>query len=396
MGTGHAVAAVTLHVVDVVADTAKLRQARQGQEEVAGPGVLHLDVRQLGEGLLHLGDDQPLYVCRIPRPIDNAAAVEQPVIPCGPVVVEQVVAIFQAVVLRQQGAGPLLPQHLGGDDLRAARHALARQLRHQVAEIGVAGHHHEARLHRPLGRLHQGNLARSDAGDGGLLEDATTQGADGFRLPQRQVEGVDMAAALVQQGADVAIACHHLAHPFGIEQLQLIVAPLLPAGMLCLEFVELLLRLGGKDPPLLQIALDVVALDPLADDVSPLKQHGAEQPGLIRRAVRFYGVDVTAVGVDYLAAVAAAGAKPHPGRLQHHHLVALLHQVQGAGEAGIPGPYDADVALKLLGEHRVGGVLVGTGCVVTLYMFGHDPCFLTGSFPIFALFNVKSWRGCGR
>ncbi|MNC07617.1 hypothetical protein D3C75_551700 [compost metagenome] len=166
--------------------------------------------------------------------------------------------------------------------------------------------------------------------------------------------------------------------------------------MLCLELVELLLGLGGKDTALLQIALDVVALDPLADDVSPLKQHGAEQPGLIRRAVRFYGVDVTAVGVDYLAAVAAAGAKADSRGFQHHHLVALLHQVQGAGEAGIPGPYDTDVALKLLGEHRVGGVLVGTGCVVTLYMFGHDPCFLTGSFPIFALFNVKSWRGCGR
>jgi hypothetical protein len=45
--------------------------------------------------------------------------------------------------------------------------------------------------------------------------------------------------------------------------------------------------------------------------ICPLKQHGAEQPGLIRRAVRFYGVDVAAVGVDDLAAVATAGAKTH-------------------------------------------------------------------------------------
>ncbi len=55
MGTGDAMAAVALHVVDVGADTAKLRQARQGEQEVAGPGVLHLDVRQLREGFQHLG-----------------------------------------------------------------------------------------------------------------------------------------------------------------------------------------------------------------------------------------------------------------------------------------------------------------------------------------------------
>ncbi len=78
-----------------------------------------------------------------------------------------------------------------------------------------------------------------------------------------------MAAALVEQGADVAIARHHLAHPLGIEQLQLLIAPLLPARLLRLELVELLLGLGGKDAPLLQIALNVVALDPLADDLSP-------------------------------------------------------------------------------------------------------------------------------
>ena len=205
-----------------------------------------------------------------------------------------------------------------------------------------------------------------------------------------------MAAALVQQGADVTIARDHLAHPVGIEQLQLVVAPLLPARLLRLELVQLLLGLGGKDPALLQIALDVVALDPLADDLAPLKQHGAEQPGLIRRAVRFDGVDVAAVGVDDLAAVAAAGAKADPGRLQHHHLVPLLHQMQRTGEAGVACAYDADVALQLLGERGIGRVFVGTGCVVTLYMFGHDPCFLTGSFPTQRVVHIKSWPGCGR
>ncbi|MNS94424.1 hypothetical protein D3C72_1286410 [compost metagenome] len=314
----------------------------------------------------------------------------------GAVVVEQVVGIFQAVVLRQQGAGPLFPQYLGGDDLRAARHALAGELGHQVAEVGVAGHHHEAGLDRPFGGFDQSRLTGSDAGDSGLFEDLPTLHTNGFGLPQRQIEGMDMAATLVEQGADVAIACHHLAHPVGIEQLQLVVAPLLPALILRLEFVKLLLGLGGKDPALLQIALDVVAFDPLADDLAPFKQHGTEQPGLIRRAIRFYGVDVAAVGVDDLAAVATAGAEADPGRLQHHHLVALLHQMQRTGEAGIARPDDADIALQLLGQCRVGRVLIGAGCVVTLYMFGHDPCFLTGSFPIFALFNLKSWRGCGR
>lgn len=218
--------------------------------------------------------------------------------------------------------------------------------------------------------------------------------ADRFGFSQCQIERVDMAAALVEQGADVAIARDQLAHTLGIEQLQLVVAPLLPAGVLGFELVQLLLGLGSKDAPLLQIALDVVALDPLADDLAPFKQHGTEQPGLIRRAVRFYGLDVAAVGVDDLAAVAAAGAKTDPGRLEHHHLVALLHQMQGAGEAGIARPDDADIALQLLGQCRVGRVFIGAGCVVTVYMFGHDPCFLTGSVAKL-LPRLKTGRGMG-
>ena len=121
-----------------------------------------------------------------------------------------------------------------------------------------------------------------------------------------------MAAALVQQGAGVAIARHHLAHPVGIEQLQLVVLPHFSQRACCaLSSCSCFSVSAAKtaDPP--QIALDVVALDPLADDLASLKQHGAEQPGLFRRAIRFYGVDVAAVGVDDLAAVATAGAKAH-------------------------------------------------------------------------------------
>ena len=69
--------------------------------------------------------------------------------------------------------------------------------------------------------------------------------------------------------------------------------------------------------------------------------------------------------------------------------------MQGAGEAGITRPDDADIALQLFGQCRVGRVFVGTGCVVTLYMFGHDPVSLPVRFQHNGLFTLKAGRGVG-
>ncbi|MMZ71846.1 hypothetical protein D1872_354860 [compost metagenome] len=55
-------AAATLRVVDVIADPADLRQARQGQQEVTGPGEVDLHVLQLREDLEHLRTDDRLDV----------------------------------------------------------------------------------------------------------------------------------------------------------------------------------------------------------------------------------------------------------------------------------------------------------------------------------------------
>ncbi len=50
VGTGHAVAAVALHVVNIVIETPELRHPRQGQQEVARPAVVNLHPLQLREG----------------------------------------------------------------------------------------------------------------------------------------------------------------------------------------------------------------------------------------------------------------------------------------------------------------------------------------------------------
>ena len=44
VGVGNAVPAAALGVLDVVADAADLGQARQGQQEVARPGVVDADI----------------------------------------------------------------------------------------------------------------------------------------------------------------------------------------------------------------------------------------------------------------------------------------------------------------------------------------------------------------
>src|SRR5699024_4512047 len=83
-----------------------------------------------------------------------------------------------------------------------------------------------------------------------------------------------------------------------------------------------------------QVAIDLVAGGPLADDVAALEGHGAER-GRCRFAVApGDDVDIAAVAVDDLAAVAPAGTPADTGRFQHDHPPAALGQLQRGRKPG--------------------------------------------------------------
>ena len=101
MGIGHSVSAAALRVVDVVTEAPDLWQAREGQQEVTRPGIVDLHILQLRKGLEHFRPDDGFDIRRITRPVDHSAAIDQAFVGRQAEVVEQVVAIFHTVVLRQ-------------------------------------------------------------------------------------------------------------------------------------------------------------------------------------------------------------------------------------------------------------------------------------------------------
>ena len=159
-------AAVALHIIDILIEATKLRHSREGQQEVAGPAVVDFHPLQLREGFQQLRHNQPLNVVRIPRAVHHAAAVQQTVVGGQAVVIQQIVTIFYAVVFRDQRARQLLRQRRGGDHLGAARHAAFRQLRLElIAEIGVTGDDHVAGGDLPAFGGHHRRAAVLNAGD---------------------------------------------------------------------------------------------------------------------------------------------------------------------------------------------------------------------------------------
>ena len=135
--------------------------------------------------------------------------------------------------------------------------------------------------------------------------------------------------------------------------------------------MELLVVQRGEDAAGAVVAVDGVAADAAADDLRAFKHHAAEQAGAFRAVALFNHIDVAAVRVDQLAAVAAAGAETDARRFQHHHVIAGFHQKQRGGEAGIAAADHADVALDRFIQLRIGLMCVGRPHS-SFYVFSHE------------------------
>ncbi|MNQ82802.1 hypothetical protein D3C85_978650 [compost metagenome] len=164
----------------------------------------------------------------------------------------------------------------------------------------------------------------------------------------------------------------------------------LPQLLLGLQVLHLLLGERSEHAAVLQVALDVVLLDAVADDAAALERHLAHQLGMLGVGGALNHVDVAAIAVHDLAAVAAGSTKTHLGGFEDGHLEAVLQQEEGSGKPGITCAYDADVGFSLadqfrarrngVGRERVIGLGVGSvrhNGISVFYFLQMERCYLS-------------------
>lgn len=193
----------------------------------------------------------------------------------------------------------------------------------------------------------------------GLLVDNATQGFNGCRFTQCEIEWMDMPAAHVEHAALIQVTGDDFANATLIQQFQLGVAVALPQALLRLQMAHLLAGDGSEHSAILQVALDLILGDPLTNDPAAFEGHLAKQLSLLGADTAFNHINVAAIAVDDLPTVTPGSAESNPGRFQDGDFKTVLKQEQGAGEAGVAGTDHADIGFHIILQQRAGWSSVG-------------------------------------
>ncbi|MCY1363949.1 hypothetical protein D9M69_507320 [compost metagenome] len=152
--------------------------------------------------------------------------------------------------------------------------------------------------------MHHRVGAALDTGRRALLVDQAAEGFHSRGFTQGQIERMDVTTAHVQHAADIVVGGDDFTDALGVQQFQLVVAEAFPELLLGFQVTHLLLGEGCEYTAVLQVALDVVLLDAVANDAAAFEGHVGHQPGVLRIRGALDSIDVAAVAVDDLAAVA--------------------------------------------------------------------------------------------
>ncbi|MNY40067.1 hypothetical protein D3C86_1747880 [compost metagenome] len=135
-----------------------------------------------------------------------------------------------------------------------------------------------------------------------------------------------MATAHVQHAADIVVGRRNFANAFGVQNFELGVTKALPQLLLGFQMTHLLLGDGCEYATILQVALDVVLLDAVANDAAALEGHVGHQFGVLWVSGALDRIDVAAVAVHDLATVAAGCAETDLGGFEDRDLEAVLQK----------------------------------------------------------------------
>ena len=120
---------------------------------------------------------------------------------------------------------------------------------------------------------------------------------------------MNMPTAVIQQRTGIAIAGYFTANGVGVQQFQLFIAVAFPVLFLLFKCGELFIIHRHKQAAGAVVAVNLITFDTFADDLTTFEHHAAEHTGGVHAVAFFDHVDVAAVGVHKLPAVASACAE---------------------------------------------------------------------------------------
>ena len=249
---------------DAGAKLAELRHAVHGVAERAGPGVIDRDFAELRIGFFDVGLQRAHVAARIARPCGRAARQHQAVAADDAVMIVGEVGVADAAAIADHLA-ELLAERCGGDHIGGDRQQRRADLRHQPADLHIAGEHHvvgaQPRSRRDDAFSHPRRIDRQRRR---ALENARAVAFRRRRQRQRVIERMDGDRLEIIDGVIVALAVQHRAHALGR-----------PAFDLAAQIVEephqaqklvAVVDLGHVEPAGLRIDADgILVLDGVAD-----------------------------------------------------------------------------------------------------------------------------------
>ena len=260
-------------------------------------------------------------------------------------------------------------QRLRGDDVTAGGKYLAAQLARLQLLVGIARQHRDPRVDlAAAGTDHHPGPGLPDAQCLAALENMDALPRRGARLPQAQVQGVQMATASIDQAADIGLATDHRGHLLARHHADRV------AKTTAQQFIVVAFELahvpgleGHIHIAVLEIAVDTVACHPCGDDGVAAPTDVPEQVGRPGAELPQH-LPVAAEPPDELAAVATRGAPADAMLFQYCHRVAALDQAQGGGNAGEAATADADIHLQLTLQRGIDHIAVAGGGVVGVWI----------------------------
>jgi len=125
------------------------------------------------------------------------------------------------------------------------------------------------------------------------------------------------------------------------------------------HLADLLVRERRKEAALHETAVDLVCRNPIADDLAALERHRPKLHRLVGTVAPGDRLQVAAVAIDDLAAVATGRAETDPLCLQHDDRISPFAELQCRRDPGEAGSDDADIRLDLPLQLRPDPLVVG-------------------------------------
>ena len=135
---------------------------------------------------------------------------------------------------------------------------------------------------------------------------------------------MDVSAQTVDHAAGIAVGLHVSGDLVLADHFEPGVTVFLPVRLVSRHLADLLVRERRKEATLHETAVDLVCRDPVADDLAALERHGSELHRLVGAIPPGDRLQVAAVAVDDLAAVATGRAETDPLCLQHDDRISPL------------------------------------------------------------------------